>query len=269
MTAAVSVAVVLGLTLGCGGGRTGHEGDGKSASGSAGGRAPEEAAGAAGAVGPKKADEDGPTGRLRRAELEKTEVPGLVIEEAPPGTAGRGTPGSDQPACLPLANALGSEPDPKPLGSVVSTFAGAGEDDDLEGLLGTIRVSEYRPGEAAAVFRRLRDAAGACTGGFRMRTGEGESQVFDAVETVAAPKLGDEAAAFRLSNAVEEAPSLITVVRTGDVLSMFFATGLGDPERVQIPDRLVSAQVRKAVAVQRGGTGEDGDDAEGAGTEEG
>ncbi|MBH1935173.1 hypothetical protein I5Q34_12960 [Streptomyces sp. AV19] len=263
MTAAVSVAVVLGLTLGCGGGRTDHEADGKSASGSAGGRAPEEAA------GPPKAEEDGPTARLRRAELEKTEVAGLVIEEAPPGTAGRGTPGSDLPECLPLANALGSEPDPKPLGSVVSTFAGAGEDDDLEGLLGTIRVAEYRPGGAAATLGRLRSAAAACTGGFRMRTGEGESQVFDAVETVAAPKLGDEAAAFRLSNAVEEAPSLITVVRTGDVLSMFFATSLGDPERVRIPGQLVAAQVRKVVAVQRGEAGSDEDEGEDVGTEEG
>ncbi|WP_049718686.1 hypothetical protein [Streptomyces caatingaensis] len=263
MTAAVSVAVLLGLTLGCSGGRTGHEVDGKSATGSAGGRAPEEA------DAPRAADEDGPSARLRRAELEKTEVAGLVIEEAPPGTAGRGTPTSDLARCRPLANALGSEPDPKPLGSMVNTFAGAGEDDDLEGLLGTIRVSEYRPGEAAATFRRLRDAAAACTGGFRMRTGEGEAQVFDAVETVAAPKLGDEAAAFRLSNAVEEAPSLITVVRTGDVLSMFFATGLGDPERVRIPERLVSAQVRKVVAAGRGEAGDDGDDGEDVGTEEG
>ncbi|MFI0740056.1 hypothetical protein ACH4PU_18500 [Streptomyces sp. NPDC021100] len=249
--AALCAAVTVGMLVpvaGCAGDRAGagHGNDGKRSVGSADARDRGPAAGES----PGASEESGDgrrAGRLGGVELTKDEVSGLVIEQAPPGSAGRGTPTADRAACRPLATALGSQPRPRPLESVMSTFAGEQDGPD-EGLLGTVRVAEYRPGEAAATLRGLRDAAAGCAGGFTMRTGEGERQVFDAVENVAAPRLGDEAAAYRLTNAVEEAPTLITVVRSGEVLSMFFATSLGDPGRAEIPERLVGAQVRRVEA---------------------
>ncbi|WP_171169748.1 hypothetical protein [Streptomyces sp. I05A-00742] len=261
VAAAVCVAVMLGTlgsTTGCAGGRGDREADGKSATGTAAGSAvtrsgapgPGEPAEPEETEGPAVTGDDRGTPRLRGVELGKDEVPGLVIEQAQPGTAGRGMPVADSPECRPLAVALGSRPQPQPLGSVVTTFAGEQDGPD-EGLLGTVRVAEYRPGDAVDTFRSLEEAAEDCAGGFGMRTGEGERQMFDAVESVPAPRLGDEAAAYRLTNAVEEAPTLITVVRSGDVLSMFFATSLGDPQQTEIPERLVTAQVRKVEAAAR------------------
>ncbi|MBZ4321773.1 hypothetical protein [Streptomyces huiliensis] len=265
--AALCAVVTVGMlvpVVGCAGGGAGHEGDGKRTVGAADarGRGPAPAPGEPGepeeTEGPAVSGDDRRTERLRGVELAKDEVPGLVIEQAPPGAAGRGTPTADSADCRPLATALGSRPQPQPLGSVVSTFAGEQDGPD-EGLLGTVRIAEYRPGEAAATLDGLRDAAAACAGGFAMRTGEGERQVFDAVETAAAPRLGDEAVAYRLANAVEEAPTLITVVRSGEVLSMFFATSLGDPARAEIPERLVVAQVRRVEAARAdGGDGKGG-----------
>ncbi|UBI38288.1 hypothetical protein [Streptomyces mobaraensis] len=254
--AALCAAVTVGMLVpvaGCAGGGDGRGNDGKRSVGAgdardrgpAAGEASGEASGASPGASLGASEEAGDgrrAGRLGGVELAKDEVSGLVIEQAPPGSAGRGTPTADRAACRPLATALGSQPRPRPLESVMSTFAGEQDGPD-EGLLGTVRVAEYRPGEAAATLRGLRDAAAGCAGGFTMRTGEGERQVFDAVENVTAPRLGDEAAAYRLTNAVEEAPTLITVVRSGEVLSMFFATSLGDPGRAEIPERLVVAQV--------------------------
>ncbi|MGI5338583.1 hypothetical protein ACQEVS_14850 [Streptomyces sp. CA-181903] len=257
--AALCAAVTVGMLVpvaGCAGDGSGggHGNDGKRSVGAPDARdrgtAPGETAGEPPGASPGAPEEGGdgrPAGRLGAVELTKDEVPGLVIEQAPAGAAGRGRPGADRAVCRPLATALGSQPQPRPLGSVVTTFAGEQDGPD-EGLLGTVRVAEYRPGDAAATLRGLRDAAAGCAGGFTMRTGEGERQVFDAVERVAAPRLGDEAAAYRLTNAVEEAPTLITVVRSGDVLSMFFATSLGDAGRAVIPERLVAAQVRRVEA---------------------
>lgn len=249
LCAAVTVGMLVPVA-GCAGGGDGagrgdgHGNDGKRSVGAA------DARDRGPGSGPGESEELGDgrrAGRLGGVELLKDEVPGLVIEQAPPGSAGRGTPTADRAACGPLATALGSQPRPEPLESVASTFAGEQDGPD-EGLLGTVRVAEYRPGGAAATLRGLRDAAADCAGGFTMRTGEGERQAFDAVVRVTAPRLGDEAAAYRLANAVEEAPTLITVVRSGEVLSMFFATSLGDPGRAEIPPRLVAAQVRKVEA---------------------
>ncbi|MGK5643108.1 hypothetical protein ACSNOK_33145, partial [Streptomyces sp. URMC 126] len=255
LCAVVTVGMLVPVT-GCAGGGAGHGNDGKRAVGAADARGRGPAPGEPGepeeTEGPVATGDERRTERLRGVELAKDEVPGLVIEQAPAGSAGRGVPTADEAGCRPLATALGSRPQPQPLGSVVTTFSGEQDGPD-EGLLGTVRIAEYRPGGAAATLDGLRGAAAACAGGFAMRTGEGERQVFDAVETVRAPRLGDEAVAYRLVNAVEEAPTLITVVRSGEVLSMFFATSLGDPSRAEIPERLVAAQVRRVEAAGRSG----------------
>ncbi|MEV4922278.1 hypothetical protein [Streptomyces roseoverticillatus] len=239
---AVSAVVALGLTAGCGGSGSGG-GNGGPGGGNRGGSRGE-------AKGTRNAVRILSPAQLRHVELGAREVPGFQIERAGSGAAGGGRPRTDAAACRPLVEALGSEPRPEPAASVVNTFAKAGEDLDFQGLMGMIRVSAYRGDGAAATLRGLRSAAGRCAGGFAMLTGEGEPQEFRAVRTLAAPRLGDEAVAYRLENAAERAPSLITVVRSGATLAMFFATSLGDPEEVEIPPDLVTAQVEK---VERAG----------------
>ncbi|GGX79181.1 hypothetical protein [Streptomyces hiroshimensis] len=238
---AVSAVVALGLTAGCGGsgGDGGLDGNGGSGGGGGRGSGRGEAKGTRGAVRILS------TAQLRHVELGPREVPGFQIERAGSGAAGGGRPVTDEASCRPLVEALGSRPRPAPAASVVNTFAKAGEDLDFQGLMGMIRVSTYRGDGAVSTLDGLRSAAARCAGGFRMRTGEGEPQEFRAVRTLTAPRLGDEAVAYRLENAAERAPSLITVVRSGATLAMFFATSLADPEDVEIPPELVDAQVAK------------------------
>lgn len=189
--------------------------------------------------------------QLRHAELGPGEVAGFQIEKASPGSAGGGRPSTDSPPCRPLVVALGSQPQPEPAASVVNTFSKGTREEGFQGLLGMIRISSYAGDGAATTLGELRSAAARCAGGFRMKTGEGQAQRFEAVRMLPAPKVGDEAVAYRLDNAVEEAPSLVTVVRTGSTLSMFFATNLTDPGAVEIPERLVAAQVAKVEKLER------------------
>ncbi|CAM5504123.1 hypothetical protein [Streptomyces abikoensis] len=241
---AVSAVVALGLTAGCGGSGGDGENGGSGGGGSRGGSRGE-------AKGTRTAVRILSPAQLRHVELGAREVPGFQIERAGSGAAGGGRPRTDAAACRPLVDALGSEPRPAPAASVVNTFAKAGEDLGFQGLMGMIRVSAYRGDGAAATLRGLRSAAGRCADGFGMLTGEGEPQEFRAVRTLAAPRLGDDAVAYRLENAAERAPSLITVVRSGATLAMFFATSLADPEDVEIPPALVTAQVQKIERAER------------------
>ncbi|MFE5873291.1 hypothetical protein ACFQ6V_32210 [Streptomyces roseifaciens] len=238
---AVSAVVALGLTAGCGGpgGDGGLDGNGGSGGGGGRGGGRGEAKDTRGAVRILS------SAQLRHVELGPREVPGFQIERASSWAAGGGRPVADDASCRPLVEALGSRPRPAPAASVVNTFAKAGEDLDFQGLMGMIRVSTYRGDGAVSTLDGLRSAAAGCAGGFRMRTGEGEPQEFRAVRTLTAPRLGDEAVAYRLENAAERAPSLITVVRSGATLAMFFATSLSDPEDVEIPPELVDAQIAK------------------------
>lgn len=248
---AASALLAVGLTAGCGRAddkavvKSSNSASATTATGQPGQRAGDRPSAAEGA------DDKS----LDRAELDETEVPGFLIEQVEDDSAGFGNPTTGSPQCRPLVTALGSNPEPRPVATLVNTFARSGADDEFEGMLGTIRVSSYQGDEAAATFRRLRDSATACAGGFRMSTGEGESQSFAKVESVKAPALGDEALAYRLDNTVEEAPTLLTVVRTGDTLSMFFATSLDDlddPNSVEIPGQLVKAQVEKVKRAKAG-----------------
>lgn len=259
MVAVVSAVVALGLTAGCGVDGGGPRGVPRTEK--AGVREPDAVRAAAPA-------------ELRHVELGAHEVPGFQIEKAGEGAAGAGTPRTDTEACRPLADALGSQLRPAPTATVVRTFAKTGEDMDFEGLMGMIRVSEYAGDGAADTLEALRTAAAACADGFRMRTGEGEPQEFEAVRTLSPPELGDEAVAIRLENVAERAPSLITAVRSGRMLAMFFATSLSDPDGVSIPPALLRAQVAKLRGVAGeasspgsapGGSAEDDEDGDPSG----
>ncbi|GAA0466917.1 hypothetical protein ACFQ2B_13275 [Streptomyces stramineus] len=239
---AVSAVVALGLAAGCSSG--GGVPSGSGGSGRPGG-------------GRGEGKDSGETVRvlspaqLRHVELGPREVPGFLIERASALAAGGGRPRTDSEPCRPLVDALGSQPSPAPAASVVNTFAKAREDQHFEGLLGMIRVSTYGRDGASATVDGLRSAARACAHGFRMRTGEGEQQKFESVRALPAPELGEDAVAYRLENATDRAPSLITVVRSGSTLSMFFATSLSDPDGVEIPPELVRAQVAKVERAEK------------------
>ncbi|RLU83968.1 hypothetical protein CTZ27_27755 [Streptomyces griseocarneus] len=234
----VTTVAVLGLTAGCGG--DGAGGVSRPARGE--GKNELDAVRVLGSA------------RLIHAELGAHEVPGFRVERAAVGAAGNGRPRTERAACRALADALGSEPRPAPYATVVTTFARLGKGGEragFEGLMGMIRLSSYEGDGAGVTVRGLRDAAASCADGFRMRTGEGVPQEFSAVRVLRSDVpsgLGDEAVALRLENAAERAPSLITAVRSGRTLAMFFATSLSDPEGVEIPAGVLRAQMAKLSA---------------------
>ncbi|MEV0260847.1 hypothetical protein AB0I49_05805 [Streptomyces sp. NPDC050617] len=210
---------------------------------------------AAGCSGSSGGDEPKPMSakRLDQASLGAKEVSGYQIERASAkSAAGAGGAEADRSECQPLAALLGSSPDPKPVRSVVNTFARTGDGKDYEGLQGMVRVAAYKGGGAKGTLADLRKAAESCASGFGMKTGEGEEQKFSAVQQLASPKLGDESAAYRLVNTSEKAPSLVAVVRTGSTLSMFFVTSLTEPQRVEMPQDLLKAQVEKVRKAEKG-----------------
>lgn len=213
--------------------------------------------------------------QLKHVALDAREVPGFVLERASEGSAGHGLPGTDRPACRPLVLALGPRQEPAPMASLVRTFSKSSREHGFQGLLGTVRVSTYADDGARVTLRELRRAVSDCAGGFAMRTGEGQPQRFEAVKELPAPRLGEEALAYRMVNAAEGSPTLVTVVRSGSTLSMFFATHLSDPGAVEIPPALVAAQVAKVERLLRAerpptAPPADGDPAEGGeGAEEG
>lgn len=235
---ALTTVAVLGLTAGCG--EVGAGGASRPARGE--GKNELDAVRVLGSA------------RLVHAELGAHEVPGFRVERAAAGAAGNGRPRTERVACRALAEALGSEPRPAPYATVVTTFARLGKGGEragFEGLMGMIRLSSYEGDGAGATVRGLRDAASSCADGFRMRTGEGVPQEFSAVRVLPAgvpSGLGDEAVALRLENAAERAPSLITAVRSGRTLAMFFATSLSDPEGVEVPAAVLRAQMAKLSA---------------------
>ncbi|MGO4428957.1 hypothetical protein AB4Z54_62070, partial [Streptomyces sp. MCAF7] len=93
----------------------------------------------------------------------------------------------------------------------------------------------------------LRGALEACAGGFKATDGSGAKADVAKVETLTAPKLGDEALSYTLAEAGTEDVGTVkfTIVRSGTHLSVFFGVDIANPTKPLLPDAVVSAQVAK------------------------
>ncbi|MFI1852249.1 hypothetical protein [Streptomyces sp. NPDC020480] len=235
---AVTAVAALGLVTACSGDSDGDKKSDKSSDQTA-----EKTPGGDKAVAAPLAKAD-----LEKAVIVKADVKGFEVEKMTDKEyADGGAAKAAKAECQPLAQMMGAEQNPVPKASAYATFASGtpgGDDADL-GLTGMIRVSSYAEAGAEQTISDLRGALTACAGGFKATDGSGDKADVSKVETLTAPKLGDEALAYTVTDKQEGAAVKFTVVRSGTHLSVFFGVNIANPAKSEIPEAVVSAQVAK------------------------
>ncbi|MES4904582.1 MULTISPECIES: hypothetical protein [unclassified Streptomyces] len=238
---AVTAVAALGLVTACGGDSDGDKKSDKSSE-----KPAEKTPAAEQQAAPL------PKAALEKAVVVKADVKGFEIEKM---TDKEYSDGGDAKAadakCQPLAQLMGAKTDPVPKASAYATFSSAGA---LSGTgkgtgtaTGFIRVSAYAEAGAEQTVSDLRGALTACAGGFKATDGSGEKADVSKVESLTAPKLGDEALAYTMTEAGKKDVATVkfTVVRSGAHLSVFFGVDIANPTKALLPDAVVSAQVAK------------------------
>ncbi|MEU3619366.1 hypothetical protein ABZ725_44795 [Streptomyces sp. NPDC006872] len=230
-TAAVLCAAAL--VAGCGGGGGSDAKPSAAASGTAAGDV--EGTTASASASGARAETLGEA-QLKSAALTGGDVDGYQVTDFPAKPDGDST--ARPAACQPLENMRTATPDPGPKAFVgLLAFAGAGP---AAGSATTVGLMAYDQPAAEGVLEGLRTALKECTayeGGVPART---------TVTTVVAPDAGDEAVAFGLRTARDSADAFV-VVRTGATVVLFY-TASGTGAAAEVPDELISAQVRKLEA---------------------
>ena len=192
-----------------------------------------------------------PKAALEKALVVKADIKGFEVEKMTDKEYSDGGEAKAADAkCQPLAQLMGAQTNPAPKDSAYATFSAAGV---LTGsgkggtATGMIRLSSYAEAGAEQTVSDLRGALAACAGGFKATDGSGEKADVAKVETLTAPKLGDEALSYTLAEAGTKDVGTVsfTVVRSGTHLSVFFGVDIANPTKPLLPDAVVSAQVAK------------------------
>ncbi|MDX3226452.1 hypothetical protein [Streptomyces sp. ME19-01-6] len=238
---AVTAVAALGLVTACGGDSDEDKKSGKSAE-----QTVEKTPGADKQAAPLS------KAALEKAVLAKADVKGFEIEKM---TEKEFTDGGEAKAakaeCQPVAQLMGAKTAPAPKASAYVTFASAGalgtEDKAPSGGTGMIRLSSYADSGAEQTLKDLKGAIEACAGGFAATDGTGTKADVAKVESLTAPKLGDEALAFTITDADKKDGGTVkfTVVRSGAHVSVLFGVDLMNPAKPVLPDAVVSAQITK------------------------
>ncbi|MEU1785942.1 hypothetical protein ABZ553_08720 [Streptomyces sparsogenes] len=240
---AATAVAALGLLTACGG----DDSDGDKKSDKSSEKTAEKTPG-----GEKPAAPPLSKAELDKAVLAKSDVKGFEIETM---TEKEFTDGGEAKAvkaeCQPVAQLMGAKTNPAPKASAYVTFASAGafgsEDKAPSGGTGMIRVSSYADSGAEQTLKDLKGALGTCAGGFAATDGSGDKADVSKVEQLTAPKLGDEALAFTVTDADKKDGGTVkfTVVRSGAHVSVIFGVDLMNPSKPVLPEAVVSAQVAK------------------------
>ncbi|MEU9791773.1 hypothetical protein AB0E27_14310 [Streptomyces sparsogenes] len=236
---AATAVAALGLLTACGG----DDSDGDKKSGKSSEKTAEKTPG-----GEKPAAPPLSKAALDKAVLAKSDVKGFEIETM---TEKEFTDGGEAKAakaeCQPVAQLMGAKTNPAPKASAYVTFASAGASKAGSGGMGMIRVSSYADSGAEQTLKDLKGALGTCAGGFAATDGTGDKADVSKVEQLTAPKLGDEALAFTVTDADKKDGGTVkfTVVRSGAHVSVIFGVDLMNPHKPVLPETVVSAQVAK------------------------
>ncbi|WP_299532824.1 hypothetical protein [uncultured Streptomyces sp.] len=179
-------------------------------------------------------------------------APLAAVIEAAPGVVPGARPGQDD-GTYPVATvqrtaAPDAEPGPDAgpdtaPGPGTSPGPGHGTQDPT---VVTLVLAAYSGDGAGRVMAELRRALTACAAGF-VTTGRGEATRYGAVTPQAAPALGDETLAYRLTghSGTDAAPLAFRLVRVGSTVVAFRAANYLDAVVPEIPEPLVAAQTRK------------------------
>lgn len=171
--------------------------------------------------------------QLKSAALSSGDVDGFQIADFPAKPGGSGTA---RPAdCQPLENMRTASPSPAPKAFVGRlAYADSGP---AAGTATTVGLMAYAQSDAEGILDDLRTALKKCTayeGGVPART---------TARSATAPDAGDDAVAFQLQTEGDSVDAFV-VARTGATIVLFYAAR-GTGSSAEVPDELVSAQIKK------------------------
>lgn len=260
---AVSAVVALGCAAACDGGGADQGGkssrptaseqtaagskektptqDGRDSQDSQGGQDGQDGRGSQGGTSgdARKADERPLTkAQLKKAALVTADVKGFEVEESEGADLlGRSVPAAPS-KCQPVADMFLFTTDPS---SEDGVSRGVAAKDETDASVHTFALLSYEPGKADEVIDGLRSAAKTCTG-YRHAGYD-----YKRVKALADPGLGDGSVAYRMVASIEGAqvPVAYTVVREGTTLVAFSSMNLLDAEKIEVPAKLVEAQLAK------------------------
>ncbi|WP_055523110.1 hypothetical protein [Streptomyces graminilatus] len=222
------------LVAGCGGGGGDGDSDAKSSpSTSPSVSAPASASKPAPVKESEAAADPLDAAQLKSAALSGTDADGFQVTAFPAKPAGGGT--ARPAACQPLENMRTASPKPAPKEFVgLLAYATSGSS---AGSATTIGLMAYDQPDAEGVLDGLRTAVKECTaweGGVPART---------TAKAATAPDAGDDAVAFTLQTRGDSSDAFV-VVRSGATV-VTFSTVSGTGSAAEVPEELVSAQVKK------------------------
>ncbi|MBT2492565.1 hypothetical protein J7E96_29475 [Streptomyces sp. ISL-96] len=240
---AAAAAAVLSLTAACGGASS-DAGD------KSGGRAEAKpaASATASAAADKRVSSTGETlgeGELKKVALVSGDVPDFAVTSLQGGDE-TGTERAEQPECQPLAAVINGAPEPTPSAAVHRTLTDESEEGNDDQTVVTEILTSYPEGRAMQVLRGVKNAVGACAGGFKTTGGDGPS-TYTEVKELPAPKAGQEALAYQVTGSFEgtKVPLVFQLVRTGSTVVIFYAANFIDAKTPEIPAGLATAQAAK------------------------
>ncbi|WP_318212909.1 MULTISPECIES: hypothetical protein [unclassified Streptomyces] len=146
---------------------------------------------------------------------------------------------ADKKVCQPLASLIGGFTH-IPAVSVVHRSLQPG--DAANATVGSMWLASHSEENAAQVMKDLRTAVTECPKGFKTL-----GLTYGKVESLPAPKLGDEAVGYRITGDIgkQKVPMTYTVVRSGGVISAFYGVNMLDQKKAAIPEPVIKAQLER------------------------
>lgn len=189
---------------------------------------------------------------IRKALVTDSELRSYQAQEISPPNV---RPKSDREECRPLADmtASGTARTPEAVDFAGRSFVST----DTPGLTTTVSLFSYEGDDARRTFTDVRKALATCGAGFTTSGNSGGSTVkYVAVKEEEAPEGGDEAVSWRMTGTAQGSsmPMLVTAVRQGRNVAVFFTLNLLDPKKTDLPEDLHGRQTAKlAKAIESAG----------------
>ncbi|WP_405665222.1 hypothetical protein OG379_24870 [Streptomyces sp. NBC_01166] len=182
---------------------------------------------------------------LAKAALTTGEVKGYEVAPLE-GTDERGTEKAGTEACRPIVAIINGSPEPTPAATVFRTAMDTAEEGKDDQTVVTEILTSHPKGGAEELLRSVREAAGACAGGFRTTSEDGPS-TYTEVRTLPATRAGQESFAYQVTGSLEgvRVPLVFQLVRTGSTVVTFYAANFLGETAPEIPAALVTAQAAK------------------------
>ncbi|WP_030761711.1 hypothetical protein [Streptomyces griseus] len=144
---------------------------------------------------------------------------------------------ADRKECQPLAGMIGGFTHITPVATAHRSLQSAKA---TEATVGSMWLASHSEPNAIRVMDELGASLTACPTGFKTL-----GLTYGKVEKLPAPKLGDQAVAYRITGDIgkQKVPMTYTVVRSGGVVAAFYGVNMLDPEDAAIPEAVVKAQL--------------------------